>query len=554
MSCNISPHILTYLDIVDREDYPMCKEQKQLAALVRKAFEEEDITCDAEKLEKYLSYQKYFPFNLFEWEVFCFALHMCVFRADGLPRWPDLFIFVGRGAGKNGYLAFEDFCAISPCHGIKGYDIDICANAEDQAKRTFDDIYEVLESNRQKLKKHFYWNRERITCLKTNSTIRYRTNSPKSKDGLRSGKVDFDEVHEYEDYANITVYTTGLGKKPHPRRTYITTNGRVRGGVLDDYLAQAKDVLEGVTPDGGFLPFICRLDAEEEVDDETNWNKANPSLRYMPHLLEQMRKEYTDYKRGLGGNIDFLRKRMNLVKSDKEIAVADWDDLMAASEPLPDLTGWKCVAGIDYAMTTDFVAAGLLFRGEEKRYWLPHTWVCRSSPDLKRIKAPLDEWERQNLLTWVDDVEISPEYVTNWLTEHAERYHITQIAIDEFRYALLSGALKRIGYSVKDDRNLKLVRPSNIMRVFPVIKSMFINRGIAWGEPTMMRWYTNNTKAVPVNQRSGEPDVGNYKYGKIEGKSRKTDGFMALVAAMTIEDELDTSEVSDINGLPLLVY
>ena len=39
-------------------------------------------------------------------------------------------------------------------------------------------------------------------------------------------------------------------------------------------------------------------------------------------------------------------------------------------------------------------------------------------------------------------------------------------------------------------------------------------------------------------------DTCNYIYAKIEGKSRKTDPFMALAAAMTVERVLG-------NGLPL---
>ena len=38
--------------------------------------------------------------------------------------------------------------------------------------------------------------------------------------------------------------------------------------------------------------------------------------------------------------------------------------------------------------------------------------------------------------------------------------------------------------------------------------------------------------------QADDPVVGNYVYGKIEAKSRKTDPFMALVAAMTIEDQI----------------
>lgn len=158
-TCN--PHILRYIKAVEQEVVPVCKEQKQLAVLVRKAFAEEDIWCDDARLERYLTLQKFFPFQLLDWEIFCFALHNCVFRADGMPRWPDLFICVGRGAGKNGYLAFEDFALISHYHGIQRYDVDICANSEDQARTTFDDIYDILEDNKDRLERFFIGIRRR---------------------------------------------------------------------------------------------------------------------------------------------------------------------------------------------------------------------------------------------------------------------------------------------------------------------------------------------------------------------------------------------------------
>ncbi len=163
--CSINPHVLRYLEVVERETVPVCKEQKQLAAIIRKTFAEEDLYWDDAKIERYFTLQKFFPFNLLDWEKFCFVLHNCVFRADGMPRWPDLFICVGRGAGKNGYLAFEDFALISHYHGIQKYDIDICANAEDQARTTFDDIYDVLETDRLnggRLDKYFFRYKEKI--------------------------------------------------------------------------------------------------------------------------------------------------------------------------------------------------------------------------------------------------------------------------------------------------------------------------------------------------------------------------------------------------------
>lgn len=203
-----------YIDIVEGGKVKTCQWQKKLVQHIKRCFETEALTIDSEKIAAYMSYQKYFPFDLFAWEKFCFILHNCVFREDGQPRWSDLFILCGRGAGKNGYLSFEDFCLITPINGIAQYHIDICANSEEQAKTSFDEIWNVLENPKyRKIFEHnFRWNRTVIENIKTRSQIKFRTNNPKGKDGLRSGKVDFDEPHAYENWENINVFTTGLGK------------------------------------------------------------------------------------------------------------------------------------------------------------------------------------------------------------------------------------------------------------------------------------------------------------------------------------------------------
>ena len=44
--------------------------------MVKKVFETETLKIDAVQVEKYMSYQKYFPFALFAWEIFCFVLNV----------------------------------------------------------------------------------------------------------------------------------------------------------------------------------------------------------------------------------------------------------------------------------------------------------------------------------------------------------------------------------------------------------------------------------------------------------------------------------------------
>lgn len=537
--------IQEYIDLVENGVIQACNEQRQLIKHVKRVLATEQITIDCVRLEKYMSYQQYFPYDLFPWEKFVFALHNCCFKSNGLPRWSDLFVLMGRGGGKNGYLSFEDFCLVTETNGIAYYDIDICANSEEQAKTSFDEIYNILENPKwkDKFKKNFRWSKTEILNLKTRSKIKYRTNNPKGKDGLRSGKVDFDEPHAYENWENINVFTTGLGKKPHPRRTYVSTNGDVREGPLDQLIEKSEMILSGEIEDNGFLPFINKLDDPDEVHDQSLWEKANPSLPYLPTLREQMQREYADYLLDPVINNSFMTKRMNIPQGRKDTEVTSWENILKTNGEVPDLRHKSCVCGIDFSKTTDFVSVFLLFKDGDMYYGKHHSWFCTASNDKYRIKIPLDQMEQRGLLTIVDDAEINPTIIADWIAEQSEIYNISKIAIDNYRYTTLSRALKDIGFDA-NEKQVKLVRPSDVMRVVQQISSMFIGNKLIVGDDPLFRWAVNNTKLEPAPNN-------NFKYGKIEPKSRKTDMFMAFVAAMTIEEDLP--DVPDIPILPVLL-
>lgn len=547
----ICKEIQCYIDLVRSGSIEVCKEQIQLVDYVEKCFLEEGLYVDEEELKQYLSLQKYFPFKLLEWELFCFTLHNCTYDIRGKLRWPDLLILVGRGAGKNGYLAFEDFCLISQYNKVKKYHIDICANNEEQAMTSFNDVYDVLESNKSKLEKHFDWNKEVIRNKKTGSEIKYRTSNAKTKDGGRPGKVDFDEYHQYEDYKAIQVFRTGLGKKANPRTTITTTNGDVRDGPLDKIIGRGKQILNRATGDNGLLPFICKLDNEKEVSNIKNWDKANPSLQHFEDLLDQMKREFVDYIEDPIQNSSFMTKRMNIPKGNKDVEVTSWENILATNQEIINLEGFTCVAAIDYAKTTDFVSAGLLFLYKGKFYWLTHTWVCTNCNDLGRIKAPLREWgEEDKYLTFVDAVEISPDIPAMWLAEQGKKYNITTLWIDNYRYTLLAKALRDAGFDTEKNgaNNIRLCRPSNEMLIAPVVTSAFANKNIVFGDNPLMRWYTNNSCMITSQ-------AGNVTYGKIEPKSRKTDGFKAFIAAMCGSDKLvDSSIVVDFSSFGTYSY
>jgi phage terminase large subunit-like protein len=550
----VMEHLLEYMDMVLTEsNHPMCKEQKQLIKMIQRILESEsdNLYIDEDKVAKYLSYQKYFPFELLPWEKFILVLMLGLYKKDtDSPRFNTLFCMIGRGSGKNAFISYLVFCLTTETNGVPNYNIDIIANSELQAKTSFNDLYNVLNNPKfiDKFKKNFHWNREVITNKKTNSQLRFKTSNAKSADGLRPGAIIFDEVHQYQNWDNINVHKTGLGKVKDGREFYITTNGEVRDSVLDELLNKSLEILNGTMEDFGHLPFICRLDDKEEVHNECNWYKANPSLYKMPNLLTQMKKEYQDYKLNPVINKSFIDKRMNLPQMFSVASITDYENIKATNQEIPyeDIKGLYCTVGIDFATISDMVGVAICVKKNTKTYIISNAWMNKNSKDLPKIKAPLKEWAEMGLLTFTSGVENDIGEIFKWIQDTTEKYEliIDGIALDFYRLSVMKRAMEAFNFDYDDKEFTKLIRPSDIMLTVPIIDSLFNNQKLIVGDNPLWRWSANNTQLVPAKH-------GNFVYDKIDAFRRKNDLFMATVHAIAISDRLtDWDEVD--NFLPFL--
>lgn len=531
-------YIDDYIEAIRSGQVPASREMHQACDYIARKLDDPDVFIDVGKAERAVTLiEKYFKIALFDWERFIIALIHCYYRSTDTVVFSEYLIMMGRGNGKNGFISGVAWYLTTADHGVPGYNVDIIANSEEQAKTSFEDIYQMLDDNWGKLKKFFYKTKEIITSLRTRSYIKYNTSNARTKDGKRSACLIFDEIHEYQNSDTIKVFRSGFGKRKHSREFYITTNGYVRDGVLDDRLRIAHDVLNGEITQSRLCPLIYKLDSEDEAADKTTWEKANPSLPYLPNLMLEIEKNWMEKDYDATVSSDLYTKRFNLPKSNGELAVTDYDNIKATSRPLPDLTGWTCTAGIDYAELSDWAAVNLHFKRGDDRFDINHAWLCLQSKTLHRVKAPWREWARQGLVTPVDDVGVHPDLLTAWIWEAMQKYNVKMVALDGYRFALVADSLAKIGFDPKGRKNVKLVRPSDIMQVEPVVQECF-NRGLfTWGDAPHLRWAVNNTKRVRSSRNIGT-DTGNFIYAKIEAKSRKTDPWMALVASMTCEDKL----------------
>ncbi len=527
-------YIDDYMEEIEGGKIPASKELRQAMPYIRSRLDTPGVFVDEKKTKKAVELiERYHDITLINWELFIIALVHCYYD-DNTPVFTEYFILVGRGNGKNKFIAGLTWYLTTHYHGIKGYNVDIIANSQDQAMTSFNDIYEILELTWPKSKRFFYKTKKVIKNLRTNSYIKYNTSNSRTKDGKRSACLVFDEVHEYEDWDLINVFRSGFGKREHSRTFYITTNGYVRGGILDQLLDRSEKVLTGEITNLRFLPLLYKIDEEEERDDPEMWVKANPSLPYFPTLKFQMEQDYELSKHEPSMASEFMTKRMNFPAVDGYTVAVPWEKILATNKPIPynELKGLQCIGAVDYAEITDFASCGLLFKKDGKRYWVEHTFVCHKALKLesRKINFPVQEMADQGLITIVYDDLIKPERIAEWFLEKAKNYHILNVVADSFRISNLQEEFTKKGIPLKSVRS----GPATHAMVAPLVERIFAEETIVFGDNPTMRWYVNNTK-TSINGK------GNISYEKIEPRTRKNDGFMALVHALTQDNELAES-------------
>lgn len=548
-------YIDRWFEIVENEEIKVCKEQKQMVAWLKNKLNTENIIIKHEEIEKAIvTKEKYFEYPLLDWEKFLDACEYGLYYEDGSLVFNEFFIMGGRGFGKNGYISTEIFYQTTKQHGIKKYDIDIIAKSESQAQISFMDVHDMIKDS-DILSEAYKITLEEIENKTTRSTIIYNTSNYKTKDGRRPGHIFFDEIHAYEDYKNIKVHTSGGGKKKNFRITYITTDGDIRGGVIDDYKKEAKDVYSGVIKNTRTLFFICKLDDEKEVENPENWIKANPSLNVFKDLYNTMLDEYEKAKRRPSLFHEFMTKRMNIPHKDETREVAKWEDVEATNKEIPEteILGQSCIGGLDYASVRDFCGVGLLFKNNGKKIWKSHTFINRNSPHLPLIKKEvLEEADGKGEITWISTPTIPPDLVVEWFITQMSKYNIIAIALDKVKANYFIEAFEKVGLTLRTTSNktgeIVVVRSGEYTdtMVYGVLEDWFSNHDLIFGDSTSMRWYTNNTGVEPRKN-------GNKAFFKIEQQSRKNDGFMAFTHAVSIQSELKETQTIDTDFLKAIL-
>lgn len=505
--------------------------------LEKNVFTRDDIYFHEKHIEQFVRFTEKHYFKLQDFQKFVIPFIFLYFKEDDELFYEQYLIMMARGGGKNGLITALTHYLISPLHGIKNYDVDVVANSELQAQTSFKEMYECIKEN--EMQSLFNATKTEISSKHTNSTFRFATSNANTKDGKRNGAIIFDEIHFFLDASIVNVFSSGLGKVKNPREFFITTDGFVRGGYLDAMKERVMKILEGEELEDRLFPFICKIDDVSEIDDPKMYQKAQPMFHepmsdYGKGLMRKVKTQYKQLSTNPSARSEFVTKRMNLPEVDLEKVVAQWEDIKAANREMPVLEGKECIGGLDYGSIRDFAAVGLLFRVNGDYVWKTHSFARKGYLDVANLKPPIYEWEKQGLLTIVDEPSINPMHVINWFIEQQQRYNLKKIIADNFRMDLLRHLFEQNGLEYEVIKNPRAIHSL----LAPRIEDAFSNHKIIWGLNPLMNWYTQNV-AVSIKKD------GNKEFIKKDEHRRKTDGFQAFVHALYRADEISDFEIDD---------
>ena len=165
-------YVSDYINSYHAQKVKLNKERIELVEYIAREIEprleRKEIHFDESQINKCIRYIETFYFKLEDFQKFIISF-IFLFWSDGNDIvFEQFLIMMGRGGGKNGLISGVTNYLQTPMHGIPKYHISLVANSEDQAKMSFEEIYDTIEMN-EKLQRMFSWGKKEIKNRKTQS-------------------------------------------------------------------------------------------------------------------------------------------------------------------------------------------------------------------------------------------------------------------------------------------------------------------------------------------------------------------------------------------------
>lgn len=377
------------------------------------------------------------PFELQPWQKWVVAMIFgWRFAATGLRRFREVLMIVGRGNGKSPFAAA--LCLVLGCADFPAEaraEIKIASTQkgdEDNsgARIVFNECTRQIKGN-DELKARFDVVDSSAVYKPLGCTIQPLSGKGSTKDGFNLHAFVADELHEWhEEHRKLwEKLNTAMGKRRQPLAITITTAGDDRSVILNKYYNRAANVLAGVYRNDALFAAIYEIDDGDDACSPKVWPKANPNLGvsvrvdYLKRLAADARHD-PEQRRAL----ERYHCNRRVRSRGKPVVLDQWN---ACKDPLPDLTGRLCHAGLDLGWRDDLAALVYAFPLDGDRFALKCTaWMPEDCPHRDLSLEPWAGFIQSGELRVTPGEITDPESIYAEIRRARKLYRLQTLALD----------------------------------------------------------------------------------------------------------------------------
>jgi phage terminase large subunit-like protein len=394
-------------------------------------------------------------------QVFVFGnIYGWVHRETGLRRFRKAYWQVARKNAKSQSLA----CVASyeaMALGESMAEVYVGATKAEQSKIVWNEIKAQLAGCIE-LKGKYRVAYGKIEHPKSGSFIAALSkDAGKTGDGLNVQCGIIDEYHAHPTSEIYDVLVSGTGARSQPLMVIITTAGFDLShpcySVEYKYVSQILDPDVPVENDEYFV-MVNELDRDDDIKDETVWEKANPILCSYEEGRAFLRAELQAALDVPEKMRNFLTKNMNIWVDQKDNGYMPMDKWRACgTDEMPDLQGRECYVGVDLAAKIDLTSVAFLFPLEGGLYAVKHhSFIPEDTLAAKRRtdKVPYDLWVQQGWITATDGAVVDYRYIMAYIQrmEQERGWRIKEICYDPFNATQFAQEMAAEGYTMVEIR------------------------------------------------------------------------------------------------------
>ena len=480
--------------------------------------------CLQSKQPYYMKHIKLMPWQKAWWE----AVYSFKMADTGKRRFTEGLLEVARKNGKSTMFAADGNHDLFVGEG--GTDI-CCASNDDRQARL---IWSEIGGMRSRLDPRKTLTGQNLTEIKNrqkNITVFRLSSKTQNKDGFNISKTYLDESHDIDEENGQSEIAEacwrGMSSKDEPLFLNCTTQGFNRDCYLDRKISYIKQVIEGEKDDLHIIGFLFEQDSEQEIwQDESSWEKSNPSIRYGVKKIDKLRRDVEVAKSDKATRVHLLIKDFNVPQSTAQ----GWLGLEQYDYPqeiydLEDFRGSFYLGAVDLAATTDLANAKiLLMKPDDKtKYILSHYFIPESklqASDDKEAGARYVEWAKQGLLSIHDGNEVDIAQVADWFYSYFKAYGMKpyKIGYDQ-RYArTFIDRCEEYGFDTE-----MLAQGRALSNAMKYVEADLNSKNINYQSNDVDKWCLQNCAFELDN-------VGNIQPVKIKNQpSKRIDGAVTLI-------------------------